>query len=99
MKIKGPAGFTPHMKRVLIADKKLKEAYPDFTNERPPRSRAKWEALKMIERRTGRKVGTIGYRVWVDDADHNKGFVELDEDGNEVKWFPYPEKGDDENDV
>lgn len=92
MKMKGPAGLSAHMKKVLIADKKLKEAYPDWTNPRPPRSRAKWQALKMIEEKTGRKAGTIGNRVWVDDTDHSKGFYELDHEGNEVAWFPYPAK-------
>lgn len=58
MKIKGPAGLSPHMKKVLMAEKKIKEAYPDYTNKRT-RNPVKREALLMIERRTGRKTGTI----------------------------------------
>lgn len=81
-----------HMERVKAAAERLAQLYPDWNNPRPPRSRAKWQALKMIEEKTGRKAGTIGNRVWVDDTDHEKGFYELDENGNEVKWFPYPAK-------
>lgn len=80
------------MKRVKAAAERLAQLYPSWTNPRPPRSRAKWQALKMIEKRTGRQTGTIGNRVWVDDTDHSKGFYELDDEGNEVAWFPYPAK-------
>lgn len=79
-------------KRIIKITEKMKKMHPTVTNERiQPRSRTKYEVLKMIEKKTGKKVGNIGNRVWVDDSNHDAGVWELDECGNEVKWHPNPE--------
>lgn len=93
MNMKKEEEKSERMRRVEATAKRMKELHPEyFVNPRPPRSRAKYDALKMIERKTGRVTGTIGNRVWVDDSNHSKGFYELDADGNEMEWFPYPAK-------
>lgn len=54
-----------------------------------PRNRAEWEVLRKWEMEQG-ATGNIGNRVWTDSSDHSKGFYELDENGNEIAWFPTP---------
>ncbi|HJA89448.1 MAG TPA: hypothetical protein H9948_01545 [Candidatus Jeotgalibaca merdavium] len=59
MKVLGPAGLSPHMKQVLYVEKKIDEKYGSVFTKPRSRKPVKREALLMIERRTGKKVGTI----------------------------------------
>ena len=61
-----------------------------------PRNRAEWEVLRKWEMEQGYPTGNVGNRVWVDAADHSKGFYELDGNGNEIAWFPTPGIGNQE---
>lgn len=58
IKIKGPAAESKRMQHLNYLSKQIEAMYPELKNERP-RDPAKREALLMIERKTGKKVGKI----------------------------------------
>lgn len=58
IKIKGPAAKSKRMQHLNYLSKQVEAMYPQLKDERP-RKPAKREALLMIERKTGKKVGTI----------------------------------------
>nr|WP_321303070.1 hypothetical protein [uncultured Trichococcus sp.] len=71
-------------------EQKLVPSYATSAIRKRPRSRTEWEALRYLEILQGFPTGNIGNRVWKDANDHSKGFFELDENGNEMAWFPTP---------
>lgn len=58
MKIKRPAGKSERQNRLAYMAKQVEAMNPQLKDERP-RKPAKREALLMIERKTGEKVGKI----------------------------------------
>lgn len=58
MKIKGPSEKSKRQQRLNYLSKKVEAMYPQLKSERP-RKPIKREALLMIERKTGKKVGDI----------------------------------------
>ncbi len=58
MKIKGVAGKSKRQQRLIYMSKQIENMYPQLKKERP-RKPIKREALLMIERKTGKKDGTI----------------------------------------
>lgn len=58
MKVKGLATKTAREKRLIYLSKQVEAMYPQLRSERP-RKPIKREALLMIERKTGKKIGKI----------------------------------------
>lgn len=58
MRVKGVAAKSKRQQQMIYLSKQVESMYPQLRSERP-RKPAKREALLMIERKTGRKVGTI----------------------------------------
>ena len=69
----------------------LYKSYGPDTKRKRPRTREKYEWLKMMEIKNGKPTGEVGNRVWVNAEDYSKGYYELNEDGKEIKWYPNPE--------
>lgn len=55
---KGLGVTSDRQKKLMYMANEINKLYPNFTNERP-RKAIKREALLMIERKTGKKQGTI----------------------------------------
>lgn len=78
-----------------MGEKPYRTFGPD-TKRKRSRSRNKYEWLKKMEIKRGYAIGEVGNHVWLDVEDHSKGFYELDEEGNEIQWYPDPEPARDE---